>query len=123
MVMMLIHDRPTPTILHPITENQWSIRSERDPLLALVLPVVIHEYDVKRMEVTWDEATSASINIIISPLRERKDIAVEETYPRKVSNMLKSTSAPQPATKKTPRGGTKFILLALRSGEKVRETD
>lgn len=66
---MLIHHWPAPTILHPIAENQRSIPSERDPLLTLILPVVVHEDDVERMEVTWDEATSSSINMILSPLR------------------------------------------------------
>jgi len=65
---MVIHHRPAPTILHPIAENQRSIPSERDSFLALILPVVVHEDDVERMEVTWDEATSSSINIIPSPL-------------------------------------------------------
>jgi hypothetical protein len=69
MVMMLIHHRPAPTILHPIAENQRSFPSKGDPLLALILPVVVHKDDVERMEVTWDEATSSSINMIISPLR------------------------------------------------------
>jgi len=56
MGIMLIHHRPAPTILHPIAENQRSIPSERDSFLALILPVVVHEDDVERMEVTWDEA-------------------------------------------------------------------
>ena len=66
---MVINHRPAPTILHPIAENQRSIPSERDPLLTLILPVVVHEDDVERMEMAWDEATSSSINIILSPLR------------------------------------------------------
>ena len=66
---MLIHHRSAPTILHPIAENQRSIPSERDSFLALILPIVVHEDDVERMEVTWDEATSSSINIIPSPLQ------------------------------------------------------
>lgn len=53
---MVIHHRPAPTILHPIAENQRSIPSERDPLLTLILPVVVHEDDVERMEMAWDEA-------------------------------------------------------------------
>jgi hypothetical protein len=75
---MVIHHRPAPTILHPIAENQRSIPSERDPLLALILPVVVHEDDVERMEVTRDEATSSSINMMFSPLRERNESEVEE---------------------------------------------
>jgi hypothetical protein len=31
-------------------------------------------------------------------------------YPRIVSSILNSRSAPQPATMKTPSGGTKFLL-------------
>lgn len=33
-------------------------------------------------------------------------LRVEETYPRIVRQMLMSRSGPQPATRKTPRGGT-----------------
>ena len=66
---MVIHYWPAPTVLHPIAENQRSIPSERDPLLTLILPVVVHEDDVERVEVTWDEATSPPINMILSLLR------------------------------------------------------
>jgi hypothetical protein len=61
----------TPTILHPLTENQRRISSERNPLLALVLPVIIHEDDVKRMEMTWDKSKFYSVNKL-SPLNRRK---------------------------------------------------
>ena len=54
---------------------------------------------------------------------ERNESKVEETYPSKVSNMLKSTSAPQPATKKTPRGGTRSFPLVSKLEREVRETD
>jgi hypothetical protein len=42
------------TILHPITKNQRRITGKRDPLLALILPVIVHEDDVERMEVARD---------------------------------------------------------------------
>jgi hypothetical protein len=60
-----------PTILYPLAENQRSISCERNPFLALVLPVVINKDDIERMEVTWDEPKFYSVNEL-SPLNRRK---------------------------------------------------
>jgi hypothetical protein len=38
--------------------------------------------------------------------KERKGKGWEEAHPSKVNRMLMSRSAPQPATRKTPTGGT-----------------
>jgi len=56
MLLLLIMRLITPrtAILHPVAKNQGRITSKRDPLLALIFPVIIHEDDVKRMEVARD---------------------------------------------------------------------
>jgi hypothetical protein len=41
------------------------------------------------------------------------EISVMQTYPRIVSAMLIRTSAPQPATMKTPTGGTGIVSVVV----------
>ena len=64
----------------------------------LVAPLVVHVFDVEGVDVAGEVAVG-----FVSMLSVRVG---RGTYPRIVRRMLMSKSAPQPATRKTPTGGT-----------------
>ena len=77
------------------------IRASADLIAALVVNVL----DVEGMDVAGEVAAALLVlSMTVSGL-------VMRTYPRIVSAMLIRTSAPQPATMKTPTGGTGVVSV------------
>jgi hypothetical protein len=93
-------------MLHPLTKNQGCIPRNRDPLLALILPVIVHEDNVKGVEVPWDISIYHLASVFLPESEKNENESVVVSYPRKVRMMLIRISAPQPATMNTPTGGT-----------------
>lgn len=65
----------------------------------LVTSLVVHVFDIEGVDVAGEIA-----EIGLAAVEER--MGVEDMYPRIVRRMLMSRSAPQPAMRKTPTGGT-----------------
>lgn len=109
-----------PTILHAITKDQRSISCKRDSLLALVFPVIVDEDDVEGVEVAWDIPAFFSVNNFLTFWLEGTE---RETYPRNVHIRFISKSPPQPATMKTPNGGTIQLSSVSKVWMKVGKGD
>ncbi len=79
-------------------------------LLALVIDI----FDVECMDVPGNHSARAEISLasraggrmVEFGARGSRRRESRNTYPRMVRQMLTRRSAPQPATRKTPRGGT-----------------
>lgn len=67
-----------------------------------VLAVIVDVFEVEGVEVAREEPVESLVGVWDMEGREPRD----GSYPRSVRQMLMRRSAPQPAMRKTPRGGT-----------------
>lgn len=91
------------TSLYPLRINARRTCSG-DACARLISLLVVHVLDVEGVDVAG-EVSIIALEQCTCGKAERLQM---HTYPRIVSKMLIRTSAPQPATRKTPTGGTGY---------------
>lgn len=102
--------RPPPT-LHILAVDPWSALGGSIAQLAVFASIIVDVFKVEGV----DMAGEISGTLMSTERRGSSAVGNENTYPSSVRQIFMRKSAPQPAIRKTPTGGTKGGRL-VRSG-------
>ena len=99
----------TAALLHALAVDTRGPAGSKAALTSLLAAVVVDVLEVECVDVAGENAVHKVVLAEVKGKYEALDEVGQErekTYPRMVRQMLTRRSAPQPATAKTPMGGT-----------------